>query len=232
MSKASDYQCQYCLKNFKRESTVHSHKCVYRDRYESRHTRQMDEAYRLWYNFMQVNKLRFKKNEEPYMLFIKNKLFSTFYKFAEYTINTYILDKDEFILDIFESGLSCYEWESYNTKKNWVIKQTRRENPRNAIERAIVAMQEWSSLTGAEWNDFFKYATSERVILWIESGKLSPWVFYAFNKETGNELLSRMSDSELDYISEYINPNVWEPLQIRYRTDIQEIRNILKDYKL
>lgn len=230
--KTESYQCKYCNKTYKKESTVLSHKCVNRDRYESRNTRQMDEAYRLWFNFMQINKFPIKKSEEPFMVFIKSSLFNTFYKFADYTINTYILDKDDFINDLFAEGVSYYDWESYKTKKSWVIKQTRRESPRNAIERAIVAMQEWSSLTGNDWTDFFNYATSERVILWVESGKLSPWIFYIFDKETGDKLLSKFSNSDFDYIAEYIDPRAWQPLQIRYKKDVEEIRKILKDYDL
>ena len=78
-----------------------------------------------------------------------------------------------------------------------------------------------------DWISFFENVSTERAILWFETGKLSPWLIYTASPESGNKLLNRFSDSELDYLVKFIDPTYFKILQIRYNDEVLDIRNLL-----
>lgn len=223
------HQCRFCDKKYKREETVMTHKCEKRDRYNERESRPMREAYRLYMMFMETHKLSIKKSEEPIIHFLKSKYFKDFYEFGQYLLNNDILEKEQFTKMIITSGKPVYEWCTHKTLYEWVKKCLLEEHPRRGVERSIPALTEWADLTGNEWNTFFENVSSERVIGWVESGKISPWLIWIAPPESTNKMFGRMSDSELEYIMKYLEPTHFQIKQITYQKDCDEIRSILRD---
>lgn len=228
-AKAPTFKCSFCDKEYKREDAVLTHACVKRDRYNDRESRLMREAYRLYMLFMEAHKFQMKKNEEPLMQFIKSRYFNDFYDFAQYILSHDILNKEQFIKHVLTGGKTVYEWKSHKTYEEWVISCIRNEHPRRGIERSINAIVEWGVATDNEWTDFFDNISTERAILWFETGKLSPWIIYAASPESGNKLLNRFSDSELEYLVRFIDPTYFKILQIRYNDEVMDIRNLLTE---
>lgn len=227
-------QCPFCNKKFKRESTLISHACTKRDRYNNRDTRHMKVAFMIWKEFMQFNKLsipaKVVKSGEEYLYFIKSSIFTDFDKFATYIVENDIYKPEEFITHVISSGLKSKDWTTYQVHQDWVLKCTRYEHPKSGVERSIKAFMDWEQLTGRPWNEFFKHATMDRFIPWIENGKLSPWIIYASN--TSDQLLSRIGGAEFERLEPYINPSIWIPIQLRYKEDVKKLMNDLKGFGL
>ena len=224
-----NFTCKFCNKGYQRESTLLSHKCVKRDRYNERESRPMREAYRMYLMFMEFQNLQMKKSVDPIMQFIQSSNFNIFYDFAVYILGNDILNKEEFIKHILTSGLPAYLWCTEKTHTEWVIKNIKNEHPRRGLERSINAMVEWGVSTEQSWTDFFKLCSTERALLWFESGKLSPWIIYVPAPEVGNELLVRFSPSELEYLSKFLEPNYFMMKQAHYLNEIKELRGLLKE---
>lgn len=228
-NKAPIFKCRFCDKEFKRENTLLTHKCIKRDRYNDRESRTFREAYRLFVLFMDTHKLAMKKSEEPVMQFIKSPYFNDFYDFAEYILNNDILNKEQFIKYVYTCGKAVYEWKSTSTYQEWVIKCIRDERPRRGVERSIPALVQWSIDTDNEWTDFFECVSHVTAIHWIETGKISPWMLFTPESTHAQALLSRLSESELQYISKYIDPQYFKILKLRYIDEFNETRNLLKE---
>lgn len=226
------YKCRFCDKEYKREESVTTHKCLKRDRYNDRESRHMREAYRLYVEFMNFHHLAMKKSEEPLMAFIKSKYFNDFFEFAEYILDSEILNKDKFVTEILTSGKPVYEWRTHKTLEEWVLKNIREEHPRRAIERSIMALDEWGTATENDWWTFFDNASTERAIMWFEMGKVSPWLIYVANPTSGNRLLNRMSDTELSYLFKFIDPTYYQIKTIQYQSEVQELRALLTEFNL
>lgn len=226
-NKPMTYKCHFCDKEYKREDTILTHKCIKRDRYNDRDSRQMREAFRIYMQFMTFNHLSMKKSVEPLMHFIKSRYFNDFYDFAGYILQNDILNKEEFITNIITTGKSVYEWTTNKTLEEWVINSVRGEHPRYAIERSIPALLEWGEITNNEWNTFFDNVSTERAILWLETGKISPWLLYIADPSSGNKLLQRFSDTEFEYIFRFIDPTYFQIKQIQYQNDCNQIRELL-----
>lgn len=230
--KSNTHKCRFCDKEFKREDTILTHKCIKRDRYNDRESRTMREAFRLYMQFMDIHKLSMKKDVEPLMYFIKSKYFNHFYDFAVYILNNDILNKDEFTKYIMTSGRSVFEWTLTSVLEEWILKCIRDEHPRRGVERSIPSLVEWSETTGNEWNTFFDNVSPARAISWIECGKISPWLLWIVPPESLNKLLNRFSDSEFEYILKYIDPTYFEIKRIKYQSDCEQIRQMLIEVNL
>lgn len=230
--KTPDYKCKFCDKKFKREETVTTHKCVKRDRYNDRESRQMREAYRMFIEFMKFHHLAIKKSEEPLMAFVKTKYFNEFYDFAGYVLEHEILNKEQYIQEMLCSGTPANQWCAHKTLEAWVIKNIREEHPRRGIERSIMALDEWGTATGNDWWTFFDEVSSERAIMWFEMGKVSPWLIYVANPESGNKLLNRLSNSEFSYLVKFIDPTYFQIKTIQYQAEVNELRALLTEFNL
>lgn len=226
-NKSTDFQCCFCDKKFKREETILTHKCTKRDRYNDRDSRQMREAFRIYMHFMNFNRMSIKKGVEPLMHFIKSKYFNEFFDLAGYILQTDILNKEDFITNIISTGKKVYEWTTTKTLTEWTIQCIKNEHPTYAVERSIPALVEWGALNECEWNTFFSNVSTERAIRWLETGKISPWLIYTASTESGNKLLSRFSDTELDYIYQYIEPTFFTRKMIKYDDECKRIRELL-----
>lgn len=231
-NKAPTFKCHFCDKEYKREETILTHKCIKRDRYNDRDSRQMREAFRIYMQFMNFNYLTIKKGVEPLMHFIKSKYFNEFFEFAGYILQNDILNKEEFITNIISTGKPVYEWTTQKTRDSWVLNCILNEHPRRGIERSILALIEWGEITNNEWNTFFANVSTERAILWIETGKISPWLIYLAERESSNQLMNRFSDSEFEYILKYIDVTHFERKTIQYRNDCNEIKQLLNEANL
>lgn len=222
------YQCKFCDREFKRENSVHSHKCEKRDRYDNRDSRTMREAFRLYMQFMETNHFKIKKDVEPFISFIKSRYFKDFYNFAEYYLNNRdILHIDDFTLHLMRTNVPIMQWSTYKAKDDWILSCIRNEHPNDAVARSVNALVEWEQMTNNPWNTFFKNVSSARLISWIESGKISPWIIWTAPVNSSNELFSRLSDSEFEYILKYIDPSFFEIKKLKYKKEYEDIRSML-----
>lgn len=217
------HKCPFCNTKYKRESTLLTHKCDKRDRYNNRESRTFKEAFRMWMIFNTHYQIRLKAKVELEMQFALSRYFLEFHTFAEYVLDNNILDKEEFIKYIICSGMNVCLWRTHDTLHEWILKRTRDEKPTAGVERSITALVEWSTSTGYDWTTFFDYCSSHRVLMWFESGKLSPWILYAGSDSNREKILSRMSTSERNDLNKFITPVVWKPLQ---RLNIEEVNNL------
>lgn len=228
--KKEEFKCYFCNKKFAREDTILSHKCIKRDRYNDRESRLMREALRIYLLFMSSNRLTIKKDVEPLMHFIQSKYFNDFYDFANYVLNNDILEKERFLKYIMTSGISVLKWTTHAVLEDWVLQVIRNEHPERGVERSIMAIVEWSELTGNEWNTFFSTVSSSRAIAWIENGKISPWLLWTVPSEILRKLTDRLSDSELNYIIKFIDPTFFQIKSLNpYQAAVQKLKVTLTD---
>lgn len=226
------HQCPFCLTKYKREETLLTHKCIKRDRYLNKDSRTFREAFQYWMMFNKFYHIKLKSKEELEMQFVQFRYFNDFHDFADYVMDNNILFKDEFVKHMLTSGISVNLWRTHQTLAEWVLTNIRNESPTSGVERSIVAMIEWGTSTGYEWTDFFKLCSAPRLLMWFESGKLSPWILYAGSDKNRADIIERLSDSEMAELNKYITPVVWKPLQRLNITEVQGLRQLLGEYKL
>lgn len=222
------FQCGFCKKVFKRESTLTSHKCKLKERLLAQGTRQGRIALEIWTKFREYNRLGFKKNLSRWECFMDSREYTSFMDFADYMIDAQPIKQEDFVDELIKQSVPIKNWTTHETRKNWIQTVVRREHPDRGIERSLATIQDWADEHDREWNTFFTEVTVGRAILWIETGKISPWVLHT--SSSFKNLMNRMTDQDLVHIYEFIDPKVWSAKIIKYKRDVDHIKAVFKEY--
>lgn len=222
------FQCGFCKKVFKRESTLSSHKCKIKIRLLAKDTRQGRIALEIWTRFRTYNRIAFKKNKSKWECFMESREYQSFMDFAQFIIDNKPLKQEEFIDELIKQSVPIKKWKSIETQKNWIQTVLRREHPDRAIERSLLTIQDWADEYQEEWNEFFDKVTVGKALLWIETGKISPWVLHTAS--SFKFLMTRLTDQDLMHIYEFIDPKIWNAKILKYKGDVQRIKDVFKEY--
>jgi len=91
-------------------------------------------------------------------------------------------------------------------------------------------MMDWATEADAPWNDYFRYASLNRVTRDIKDGKVSPWL--VLNCPSGKEMLSKFTDEQLEIVYTVIEPKHWAMRFRRVPADVEGVKEVAKESKL
>ena len=72
-AKCDSFQCGYCKRVFKRESSVASHKCADKEKYLAKDTKKGLVAMDMWVKFRKFYRIRIKQTDQLYDAFAESK---------------------------------------------------------------------------------------------------------------------------------------------------------------
>ena len=87
-------------------------------------------------------------------------------------------------------------------------------------------MMEWGDEKEARWQDYFNYASLNRVTQDIVDGKVSPWLI--LNCKSGKEMMSKFNDEQLQIVYAIMDPGHWSTRFKRSGSDIELVKEIVK----
>lgn len=221
------FTCGYCGKEYKRESSLINHKCEKKKRALLRDTREAKVALDFWLRFRTFARMPYKKSLQPYEAFSASKEFTAFVEFAKYVIEAQPLELENFVNELLRESVPMRDWSTLKVKTAWTHKVLRREHPDVAIERSIQTISKWAQDNNTDWRNFFKEVSPQRAILFIETGRISPWFVYAAS--TRHLLLDRFADEEFMHIYEYIDPHIWNTKKLKYKDDFARIEAVFAE---
>ena len=77
------------------------------------------------------------------------------------------------------------------------------------------------------YNVFFREISRPRLIHWVKSGRISPWII--FNCNSGNAVIDKLTDDELNIINEYLEPTFWTRKFSTRKEDVDFVQMVLKE---
>ena len=221
-------KCPYCNATFAREKTLITHMCKKKERYLNKNTKETLLAFEMWSKFRDFIQITVAANTSPMDVFLESQEFEAFYKFATYALETKLIKPLEFMKHALRSGTSIDIWTTTAERKKWIVQYLKGENAISAVERSIVAVNEWSLRTGYDWKTFFQNVSSERFIQLLSNGDISPWFIYA--SSTYNNILDRLSDNEFMELVDYMDPRVWKVKQHKSKEEFLRIQEVCKEF--
>lgn len=206
--------CEFCGKQAAKYSTIERHyeNCQKRMRFEIRNTDEVQVAFRLW-NSIQTHT---RKIED----FENSNLYKTFLDFV-----TNMIDKNchliyEYGIWLLKNKISIYHWKKTSFFEQFIHSFISGEHPRDAVTRSIGNIEK----TGKFGSFFDEYSTG-RILMMIETGKISPWLIIL--SESSDNFISRLRGEQLAYFSKIINISVWQRKMDRYPKICQTIKSEL-----
>jgi hypothetical protein len=225
-STNTKHSCVFCNRQFNDELILLNHKCEKKRRWHDRESAESRLAFLIWLRFYELNSFTIQTEKKTFKEFMNTKYYTSFIKFAKHIINLNVIDTNSFIDYIIKSNLPLNKWTNNQVYETYISSLLKNEQPENALARNIEFMQNWSNITNNNWFDFFRKVNTNQAIIWIQTGRISPWVL--FNSESSDLLLNRCNSEQVEIIDKYINYKIWKIKFAREKETTEWIRSTLK----
>lgn len=222
------FECQYCNKQFVKESTLTVHVCEQKRRALAQHEKHVvlgfqtfDQFYKKTQNF---------KGTKTYEEFCKSPYYNAFIKFGSFMSNVRPLYPDRFMSFVINSGTKLDRWCSDELYDQYVIDLIKNESVETALERSVKHMVSWGTDHSAEWNHYFKYVSLGRAMFDIKDGKISPWL--VLNCTSGTTMIKQFDDVQLNAVSGVLDIPYWLNKFKRVPCDVELVKSVVKESSL
>ena len=225
IKKTAKYGCDFCKREFLRESTTLSHVCEPKRRWLDKDNHGNRIGFQCWLEFYKKNTSKRKnlKQED----FIKNPYYIAFVKFGNYCVNINAINIPRFTDWLLKNQVKIDNWCSDSTYTKYLIEFLRHEDPFDAIHRSIEHCIDMSVDANIQPHDMLRYGNANKICYAITTGKISPWLLY--QSDSGVRFLDTLNEGHVKMIIDYINPEQWA---IRFKRDAEltkRIKDTLKE---
>ena len=216
--------CEYCKKEFVRETSIQAHMCE-----PKRRRRERDEpgprlgfqAYIRFYESM-AGSARNKTHDT----FCESSYYRAFVKFGHYCVNTRVINPDRFMAWLLKNNRKIDHWCSDKVYTEYLVDHLKVEAVDDALTRAIEFGIDWAEKNASPAHDCMRYGNANVLCYAVTAGRISPWVIY--NSESGQKFLSELDATQVAMIWPYIDSDAWQKRFQDRPQDQVYAKNILK----
>jgi len=217
---ACKFVCQYCKKEFQRESAASRHTCTKKQRHENKATKPCLIAFDAYSKYF---KQSFGK-VTTYEQFAESKLFNGFLKFGEFCTNTYVINRTKYLDHLFKENLKLDLWHLDSTYTQFLVTFLRNENHVDAVQRSVETLCDLCEEHDVDMTGVF-FLHASVLCSAIVSGKLSPWLLYNYND--GIRFLDQLGQEHVKMVYDYVDPSKWAVMFSRRAEDVVEVKQLI-----
>jgi hypothetical protein len=224
MTVDTKYQCQYCKREFSRETTLAAHLCEPKRRHQERGEKGVQlglQAYLKFYEYSQGS-ARLKTWDD----FAESPYYRAFVKFGRYCQSSYVINPVRFMDWLLKNNKKIDYWCQDTNYNEYLTEYLQLEAVADALGRSIEYSIDWSEKNSAQPCDCLRYGNRNVLCHAISTGRISPWAIY--NCASGQEFLNELSSEQVAMIWPYINADQWQQRFANYRADQEYAQEILK----
>ena len=221
------YSCKYCKKEFKKESTLAAHLCEPKRRHQQQNETGVQLGFKTYLRFYELTQGSAKL--KTYEDFVASPYYMAFVKFGRYLVAIRCINTGSFIDWLLKNNKKIDYWTKEAFYLEWMREYLKKENVKDALERALKEMQDLAdddSKLNGEFNNYFRQANANRICQHIANGRISPWI--VFNCTSGVEFLETLNEEQLSMIIEWIDPDYWQRKFTDYMADTEWAKHILR----
>lgn len=219
------YVCPYCKTGYTKEKTLAVHMCEKKRRALQKDEKRVQLGYLTFNRFYKLCQKA--KENKTYDQFCESPYYNAFVRFGSFINNVRPLYPEKYIDYVVTSGVKLDHWCREELYEKYALELILREDVTTALERSVKNMMDWGDDKGARWQDYFNYASLNRVTQDIRDGKVSPWLI--LNCKSGRSMMSKMNDEQLEIVSRVMNPNHWAIRFKRHVADVEIVKEIVKE---
>jgi hypothetical protein len=216
--------CDYCKKEFVRETSIQAHMCEPKRRRRERDDpgpRLGFQAYIRFYESM-AGSARNKTHDT----FCESSYYRAFVKFGHYCVNTRVISPDRFMAWLLKHNRKIDHWCSDKVYTEYLVDHLKVEAVDDALTRAIEFGIDWAEKNASPAHDCMRYGNANVLCYAVTAGRISPWVIY--NSESGQKFLSELDATQVAMIWPYIDSDAWQKRFQDRPQDQAYAKNILK----
>ena len=166
------YQCQYCRKDFIKESSLAVHVCEQKRRRQDRNERGVELGFQAYVRFYEMSQGSAKY--KTYDDFCESPYYRAFTKFGRYCVNTKVVNPKQFLEWLLKNNKKIDRWASDQLYTEYLVEYLRVEHVNDAVARSIEHSIEWHERTGHPAQDMLRYGNHNALCYDITCGRISP----------------------------------------------------------
>ena len=217
------YTCQFCQKDFIKESSLAVHSCEPRRRRQEQSERGVQLGLQAYLKFYQLTQGSAKL--KTFDDFAESPYYRAFVKFGRYCVDIRAINPARFIEYVLKQNKKIDHWCRDSIYTEYLLDYLRVENVNDALARAIEFGITWQEQTSNPAHDCLRYGNSNAICYAITAGRVSPWVIY--NSESGQKFLSDLTSEQIDMIWSYVDSDFWMKKFQDYPADQEYAKDIL-----
>jgi|TARA_R110000868_G_scaffold286303_1_gene546730 hypothetical protein len=217
------YGCEFCKREFLRESTVLKHLCEYKQRWITKDLHGNRIGFQSWVQFYTKNTSS--KKKRTYEDFIKSAYYTAFVKFGTYCVDVNVINVSRFVDWLLKNQIKIDTWCQDTIYTKFLIEYLRIEDPLDAIARSVQTTIDLSEPERLLSKDYLRYGNSNKICYAITTGKISPWMLY--HSDSGTKFLDKLDQTQVKIVIDYINPELWAIKFKREPENVQQVKELL-----
>ena len=225
------YKCRYCGKEYRKESTLTAHLCENKRRWQQEKEIGVQFGLQAYLRFYEMTQGSAKL--KSYSDFVDSPYYSAFVKFGRHMVAIRAVNPRMFIDYVIKENKKLDHWTHEKVYLEYLHAYLKKEAVQDALERALLEMQEYADAHPELKNgfsDYFRYGSSNRICYHISNGRISPWI--VFNCDSGVGFLESLSDEQIGIVMPWIDPEYWQRKFTDYVADTEWVKMILKEANL
>ncbi|CAM6054968.1 unnamed protein product [Sphagnum tenellum] len=159
--------------------------------------------------------------------FEKSSLYLAFIRFGKHVSNIKAINPLGFVDFLLRADVGVDQWCNEYYYHAYVRELNKLETPIEALKRSFVLMEYWAIQEQADWRDFFRKIAPSQAVLWIKSGRISPWILLTATSVA--DLFERLDSGQMAIVEENIDEKFWEIKMDMHKSAVEEIKKILKE---
>lgn len=218
------FTCEYCKKDFRKETTFVVHMCEPKRRRMERNETGVQIGLQAYLRFYEITQGSAKL--KTFDDFAESPYYRAFVKFGRYCQDIRAVNVARFTDWLIRNNKKIDHWCRDSIYTEYLMEYLRVENIADALARALEESIAWSEKTGNPDRDFLRYGNANTVCYAITTGRVSPWVLY--NCDSGVEFLGSLNQEQIGMIWPMIDADFWQKKFQDYAADTEYVRDMLK----
>lgn len=218
------FQCRYCEKTFRKESSLSVHLCEPKRRHQERDEVGVQIGLQAYLRFYEITQgsARLKTFED----FAASPYYRAFVKFGRHCQSIRAINVPRLIEWVIRQNKKVDHWCRDSVYGEYIVQYMREEAVGDALSRAIEHSVAWSETTGSPAQDYLRFGNTNAICYAVSTGRISAWVLY--NCESGQGFLDSLNQEQISMIWNMIDPEVWQKKFRDYTADQEYAKEILK----
>ena len=217
------YACQYCEKNFQRETSLAVHVCEAKRRYQERDEVGVQIGLQSYLRFYEITQgsARLKTFDD----FSRSPYYRAFVKFGRYCVAIRAINIPRLIEWLLNHNKKIDHWCRDSIYSEYLQEHIKQEMATDALARTMEQAIAWSEETGNPDRDYLRFGNSNSICYAVTTGRVTAWVLY--NCDSGTEFLSKLNPEQVAMTWPYIDADFWQRRFRDYRADAEYVREML-----
>lgn len=218
------YTCQYCKKDFIKESSLAVHSCEPRRRRMEKDEPGVRMGFMAYLKFYELTQgsARLKTFDD----FADSPYYRAFVKFGRHCVDIRAINPERFTEWVLKQNKKIDHWTRDSVYTDYLMDYLRVEHVNDALARAMEFGIAWAEQTGNPAEHCLRYGNSNAMAYAVSTGRISPWVIY--NCDSGQEFLSELNPEQLAMVWPYIDADFWQRKFQNYPADQEYAKDLLK----